>query len=118
MVSMIERFTMPSDVRLAILPSEATPNDGKQVITGYAIKWNSPSQDLGGFRRVFRPGVFSESLQQNEVYALYAHDDNDLVGRESNGTLRLQEDDQGLRYELDPPDYDPKFFRADRRPPC
>lgn len=98
----IERFAMPMQLD--------EPQDGKPVIAGYAIKWDSPSQDLGGFRRVFAKGCFTESLASGqEVMALYAHEDNDLVGRQANGSLRIIEDETGLRYELDPPAFDPKF---------
>ena len=62
------------------------------------------STDLGGFREKIERGAFTDSLNNNdEVHALYNHDSNKLLGRRGAGTLRLHEDDHGLRIEIDPP---------------
>jgi HK97 family phage prohead protease len=52
---------------------------------------------------VIRPGAFAESLASGEdVIARFEH--TQILGRLSNGTLRLTEDARGLRFEIDPPD--------------
>jgi HK97 family phage prohead protease len=38
------------------------------------------------------------------VRALFNHDANFVLGRSTSGTLRLIEDDKGLRYDVDVPD--------------
>ena len=49
-------------------------------------------------------GAFAQSLANNdEVHALFNHDDDKLLGRRGAGTLKLWEDDHGLRMELNPP---------------
>ncbi|MCK4302839.1 MAG: HK97 family phage prohead protease [Candidatus Eisenbacteria sp.] len=78
--------------------------DGKPKIVGYAARFNELSLDLGGFREKIRPGAFLAALDRDDVRALYNHDDGKVLGRASAGTLRLFEDDHGLRYEIDPPD--------------
>ena len=73
-------------------------------IVGYPVVFDSLSTDLGGFVEKVERGAFKESLSNNdEVHALFNHDDDKVLGRLGSGTLRLWEDDHGLRMELDPP---------------
>lgn len=79
---------------------------GTRTISGYAVKWDMRSHPLGGyvrFREIFKRGAFSESLQMDDIRALWSHDTSKVLGRTKNGTLRLHEDDIGLRFELDLP---------------
>lgn len=77
--------------------------DGPRL-EGYAAVFNSLSQDLGGFKEVFRPGAFDDALEASDVRSLANHNPNKLLGRQGNGTLRLTVDDRGLRYSVDLPD--------------
>jgi len=70
---------------------------------GYAAVFDSLSGNLGGFLERIEPGTFRSTLKQADVTALFNHDPNNLLGRSSAGTLRLEEDDKGLRYEVDLP---------------
>jgi uncharacterized protein len=79
--------------------------DGSRSISGYAATFGDLSQDLGGFKEKIQPGAFSQSLQDNpDVLCLYAHDDRQLLGRVSSGTLQIAEDDKGLRFTCKLPD--------------
>ena len=71
---------------------------------GYAAIFDRLSGNLGGFLERIEPGTFRSTLKQADVTALFNHDPNHLLGRSSAGTLRLAEDDKGLRYEVDLPD--------------
>lgn len=73
-------------------------------MAGYAAKSNKLSQDLGGFVERIAPGAFRKTIGEADVKALFNHDANLLLGRTKSGTLRLDEDEVGLRYEVDLPD--------------
>jgi HK97 family phage prohead protease len=77
--------------------------DGEVRIVGYAALYNSESHVLaGGFREVIRPGAFDDALADpaTDVVALFNHDENFILGRQSAGTLQLAADERGLRYSV------------------
>lgn len=81
-----------------------TNEEGHTIIEGYAARFNSWSEDLGGFRERIKPGAFSKALMTSDVRALYNHDSNNLPLGRTPKTLRLYEDTKGLKFEADLPD--------------
>lgn len=81
-------------------------DDGNRTLSGYAVKWEMKSHVLGyyyKFREQFKKGAFADSLKNGDQRFLWSHDTSKVLGRTKNGTLRLEEDDVGLRFELDLP---------------
>jgi len=78
--------------------------DTKPKITGYAAIFDVWT-DIGGMfkERVLR-GAFSKTIKEGDVRGLWNHDANYVLGRNKAGTLSLEEDKKGLRYEINPPD--------------
>jgi len=74
-------------------------------IGGYAAVFGKLSRNLGGFVERVEAGFFNQSRADGwpGVICRYNHDDNMLLGTVGGGTLALQIDDQGLRYEVEPP---------------
>ncbi len=70
-------------------------------LTGYAAVFNSEAR-LGDFAEIVRRGAFAD-LSRN-IKALYHHDSRALLGSTAAGTLKVQEDDHGLRFDLRLPD--------------
>lgn len=79
--------------------------DDKPKIKGYAAVFDSLSEQLGFFREKIEKGAFSRSIIENEIKALWNHNDDYVIGTKSRDTqtLKLEEDDHGLRVEIDPP---------------
>lgn len=73
-------------------------------IIGYAAVFNALSENLGGFREMIMPGAFKRTLLEADVRAVFNHDPNLILGRSKAGTLLLEEDEVGLRYEVIAPD--------------
>jgi uncharacterized protein len=82
----------------------ALDGDLGKVITGYAATFGKLSQDLGGFRERIEPGTFIDSIQKNDVRALWSHNVDIPLGRTGNGTLVLEENTRGLKFTLSLPD--------------
>ncbi len=89
-------------------------------IGGYAAVFNSLSEDLGGFREVIRRGAFTHTIAQGADVRLLINHEGMPLARTKSGTLRLAEDNRGLRIDatLDPKDPDvqrliPKMQRGD-----
>lgn len=96
------------EIRIGTAPQkfEVRKNaDGSRSIGGYAATFNDLSQDLSGFKEKIAPGVFKQSLKDNpDVLCLYGHDDNQILGRGSSGTLEISEDSKGLKFTCKLPD--------------
>jgi uncharacterized protein len=77
----------------------------RRRIGGYAAKFNTRSQNLGGFVETINPTFFNKSKGDGwpDVMARYNHDDNMLLGTTAGGTLKLSVDSTGLVYDVDPP---------------
>ncbi|HDX9508905.1 HK97 family phage prohead protease [Bacillus cereus] len=73
-------------------------------ITGYAAVFNSKTTIGGWFDEVIEPGAFARSLSENgDIRALFNHNWDNVLGRTKSGTLRLEEDEKGLKFEIELP---------------
>ena len=81
-------------------------------LRGISPPWDSLSVDLGGYREKFSPTAFDNIIGRHkndprgvvDVVGLFNHDDNQVLSRTTNGTLRLAKGPKGLEYEMDLPD--------------
>jgi Escherichia/Staphylococcus phage prohead protease len=74
----------------------ATNTGGTGKITGYAAVFNSRTQ-IGDFIEIIAPGAFAKVLATKpDVRMLRNHNSDLLLGRTTNGTLTLWEDQKGL----------------------
>lgn len=81
----------------------ATGEGEKRVIEGYAAVFNSLSVVIYSmFRERIAPGAFAATLG-DDIRALWNHNTDFPLGRTKNNTLRLVEDDAGLKVAIEPP---------------
>lgn len=84
-------------------PGQDTGDDAQRDIGGYAAVFNSPTVIAGYFREQVAPGAFSAAIKNCDVRALFNHDANFVIGRNTAKTLQLSEDDKGLLWRASPP---------------
>lgn len=94
----IERRTHTVEMRV----KDSTVGNKTPTMEGYAANFNSISEDLGGFREMLANGCFAEALKTSDVRALFNHNADKILGRNTAGTLRLFEDEHGLKFEINP----------------
>lgn len=99
---------MQREVRGGI-PAEIRADDDGIRVSGYAAVFNQETVIGGAFREVIAPGAFKDAIGRDDVVFLINHEGLPLA-RTRSGTLRLEEDEHGLRMEtvLDPDDPDVK----------
>ncbi len=91
------------------LRSTAERNDEKTTVFGYAAKFNSRSDNLGGqnyqFYEILSPGAFDDVLK-DDVRALLNHESSAILARSKGGvgSLKIGADATGLWYEFEAPD--------------
>jgi HK97 family phage prohead protease len=95
-----ERRVVAGDVE-----ARAGDTTGDRTLTGYAALYNSETRIGSHFREVIEPGAFRSAIaRQDDVRALFNHDSNFVLGRTKAGTLKLEEDERGLKYTVTLPD--------------
>ena len=83
-------------------PAKAAQNSPKKL-SGYAIVWNTPSKDLGGFKEVVSPDAL-KGVDLSNVLMLNDHDYTQVLASVKAGTLKLTPDDKGLHFDATLPD--------------
>lgn len=92
-----ERRLLNHEVRMS------QEEDGAQFIEGYAAKFNTRSEDFGGWVETIEKGAFDDVLG-DDVRALIDHEPRLILGRSKAGTLELWVDEVGLAYRAKLPD--------------
>ena len=89
------------------LGDTATSTSESRHIEGYAIVFNSLSNDLGGFREIIEPTAIDDELIKNsDIVCLKNHNIKEGILARSyhgRGSLKLEIDEHGLHYSFDAP---------------
>src|SRR4051812_47999931 len=72
------------------------------MLAGLAARYNSRSEDLGGFYEELLPGCF-DGRMEDDVVCRAEHDSSLLLGRTTSGTCRIWLEADGLHYETNLP---------------
>jgi HK97 family phage major capsid protein/HK97 family phage prohead protease len=83
--------------------TQALPKTDSNTVEGYALNWNE--YDMGAFVERIDPNALGE-LRNYDVHALYNHSYDQVLARSKygEGTLQLEQDDNGLKFRFDLPD--------------
>jgi len=89
---------------IRLVSSQGELRADAQKISGYVVRYNDLSEDLGNFRERVAPGAFDESIDGgDEVRMLVEHNAEKLLGRRSSGTLTISSDEVGVRFSVTVP---------------
>ena len=78
-----------------------------RVLEGYAVVFNSLSEDLGGFREIIRPSAITQELINNsDIIANMDHRNDYMMARlrKGKGNIDLTIDEHGLKFRYTIPD--------------
>lgn len=77
-------------------------------ITGYAVVYESVSEDLGFRERIMKGAITDDTIKKSDVFCLLNHDPSKVLARSKNGegSLKLEIDEQGLKYSFAAPQTD------------
>lgn len=92
--------------RISEFRVEGAEGDALKIV-GYGAVFNQDTiiqTSRGKFKERISPGAFKNAIQVSDTRALFNHNPDYVVGRTKSGTLTLQEDAYGLKYEATPPD--------------
>lgn len=94
---------MPTPIERRAAAEARAAGDAKRV-SGYAAVFNVRTLIADYFEEEVAPGAFASAIANDDVRALIDHDSALVLGRTKAGTLRLAEDDRGLKFEIDLPE--------------
>ena len=78
--------------------SQIDTGQQEMVIEGYAVIFNTISDDLGGFKEIINPHAL-DGVDISDVKCLLNHDFDYVIGRTKADTLELSVDDKGLYFK-------------------
>lgn len=96
---MIKEIRNSNNEITPILPESRT-------VSGYAIVFNSDSNDLGGFTERINPDALNGVIEKSDVLCLLNHNEDKGVlarSKQGEGSLTLEIDEIGLKYTFDAP---------------
>lgn len=94
----LERRGLPMEFRVK------QEEDKPPVLEGYGAVFDKLSEELWGFREKISKGAFKETIGRDDIRFLFNHNADHVLGRNTAGTLELNEDENGLRFEVQLPD--------------
>lgn len=101
---------MRKDNNIEIRATNSTPvvSQDSRTVEGYAVVFNSQSEDLGFYETINPAAITEEVLKRSDVFCLFNHDQDKVLARSKYGTgsLQLQLDEQGLKYTFTAPNTD------------
>lgn len=100
-----KRLTDSVDLEAPVKDTDLKEDEARQdkVISGYALKFNTPSKDLRGFVEIITPEAL-EKTDLSDVCCLIEHDFTQILERTKSGSLEVEVDEIGLKFKCTLPD--------------
>lgn len=89
---------MSSDTLTQTVEIRAKTDEKRHLLSGYAIVFNSPSENMGFIETV--GGHALDNIDLSSTFALYNHDFNNVLGK-TGKNLTLNVDEKGLFFSLE-----------------
>ena len=89
------------------LDSTISINDESRHVEGYALVFDTPSNDLGGFTESIEKNALDGVLERSDILCLLNHnEERGILARYNKGvgSLKLEVDERGLKYSFDAPE--------------
>lgn len=104
----MEKNNIQRNGTIELRASTITDGSESRTIFGYAVVFDSPSQDMGFIETIKRGAITQDTINQCDVFAKFNHEDDKILARSNKGqgSLKLTVDDKGLYYEFDAPNTD------------
>jgi len=79
-------------------------DDGKLVVVGTPIVYNTVTMLWEDVEEVILPGAATDSIKNDDIRAVWNHNTDIVLGRTKNTTLKLVETEAGVTCEIEFPD--------------
>lgn len=103
---------MKKEKRTAYFHSEIRAKNDEEsekiFIEGYFIRYEQETELFPGCFEEIRKGAATESIKNNDIRCLFNHDSAAVLGRTSNKTLVLTEDEKGIYGKVEINQEDPQ----------
>lgn len=90
--------------RSFIVQMRAEESDGVKKLAGHAAVFGQEIRLFSDVFEIVERGAFTKTIKEGDARAFWNHNSDIVLGRVSNGTLRLREDEKGLATEITPPE--------------
>ena len=80
-------------------------NEESRTVEGYAVVFESQSENLGFYEVIHRGAITQETIDKSDILCKFNHNDDKILARSKNGkgSLLLEVDDKGVRYLFEAP---------------
>ena len=82
------------------LEARTEENSSEKIISGYINKFNTISQYMGFYEEVSKDAFDKTLADGHNIYAMYNHNSDMILGSTRSGSLKLNIDNVGLHFEL------------------
>ena len=98
-------FSMKKDIEIRNYGNIENFDAESRTISGYALKFDTPSQYMGFYETISRSAIDEETLKNSDIFALFNHDEDKVLARSryGEGSLKLELREDGLYYEFEAP---------------